>query len=77
MNVFDATYQDMLKRIVKNGVVEVNKRTGHEVKAVPGLHFSHDIEKDGFPVLTLRKIPIKMFVAEQVWFVSGATRDQL
>ncbi len=73
-NAFDKTYQEMLKRIMKEGVSEVNKRTGHEVRAVPGVHFSHDIEKDGFPILTLRKIPVKMFVAEQVWFVSGARK---
>lgn len=74
MAKFDTLYQEMLKRIVKEGVREVNKRTGHEVSAIPGLHFSIDIEKDGFPLLTLRKIPVKMFVAEQVWFISGARK---
>ncbi len=74
MTKFDAIYQDMLKRIVKEGVPEVNARTKHEVKAVPGMHFSIDIEKEGFPLLTLRKIPVKMFVAEQIWFVSGARK---
>ncbi len=74
MNRFDTLYQDMLKRIVKEGVREVNKRTGHEVAAIPGMHFSLDLENDGFPLLTLRKIPVKMFVAEQVWFVSGARK---
>jgi thymidylate synthase len=71
---FDETYKTMLATIMKSGVSEVNKRTGHEVRAVPGLHFSHDIEKDGFPLLSLRKIPIKMFVAEQIWFISGARK---
>lgn len=71
---FDSIYQDMLKRIVKEGVSEVNQRTKHEVKAVPGMHFSIDLEKEGFPLLTLRKIPVKMFVAEQIWFVSGARK---
>lgn len=74
MAKFDTLYQEMLKRIVKEGVREINKRTGHEVKAIPGMHFSIDIEKEGFPLLTLRKIPIKMFVAEQVWFISGARK---
>lgn len=74
MTVFDATYQALLKRIYKEGVREVNQRTGHETAAIPGMHFSHDIERDGFPLLTLRKIPVKMFVAEQVWFVSGARK---
>src|SRR3990167_256576 len=64
----------MLRRIVEEGVREKNARTGHEVCAVPGVHFSIDIERDGFPILTLRKIPIKMFVAEQIWFISGARK---
>jgi thymidylate synthase len=74
MTKFDALYQDMLQRIMQEGVREMNGRTGHEVAAVPGLHFSIDIERDGFPLLTLRKIPVKMFVAEQIWFVSGARK---
>ncbi len=26
---------------------------------------------DGFPLLTLRRIPIKVFIAEQIWFLMG------
>lgn len=74
MNRFDATYQDVLRTILETGIREKNNRTGHETAAVPGLTFQHDIEKDGFPLLTLRKIPVKMFVAEQVWFISGARK---
>ena len=74
MNQFDATYQSILADILQNGIRDVNKRTGKETAALPGLSFSHDIEKDGFPLLTLRSIPVKMFIAEQVWFISGARK---
>ncbi|MDO8493357.1 MAG: thymidylate synthase [bacterium] len=74
MAVFDQIYQDMMKRISSEGIREVNKRTGHETTALPGLSFSVDIERDGFPLLTLRRIPIKLFVAEQVWFILGGRR---
>lgn len=74
MTKFDELYQGLLRRIMDEGVREVNARTGHEVCAVPGVHFSIDIEKEGFPMLTLRKIPVKMFVAEQIWFISGARK---
>lgn len=74
MTKFDQIYQDLLKQIMQKGIAEKNERTGHETKALPGLTFSIDIEKDGFPVLTLREIPIKLFVAEQVWFISGARK---
>ena len=59
---------------MEEGIREVNERTGKETAAIPGLSFSHDIERDGFPLITLRKIPIKMFIAEQVWFISGARK---
>lgn len=74
---FDEIYQGLLKDILENGVKEVNERTGQETAALPGLTFSVDLEKDGFPLLGLRKIPIKIFIAEQVWFISGARKPEL
>jgi len=74
MATFDRLYRDMLGQILKKGIREQSERTGHETTALPGLHFSIDIEKDGFPLLTLRKIPIKMFVAEQIWFIAGTRK---
>lgn len=74
MALFDQIYQGMMKRISSEGIREVNKRTGHETSAIPGLSFSIDIGRDGFPLLTLRKIPIKLFVAEQIWFILGGRR---
>ncbi len=61
---------------MNEGVAEVNQRTGHETRSVPGMHFSLDIEQDGFPILTLRKIPVRIFVAEQIWFISGSRRPE-
>lgn len=77
MTPFDQTYQDLLRRIMTEGVAEVNNRTHHETKSLPGAHFTIDLETDGFPLLTLRKIPIPMFVAEQVWFIAGARKPEI
>jgi len=71
MNNFDEIYKGIVKNIMENGYEELNQRTGHKTKALPGISFSIDLEKDGFPLLTLRKIPIKSFVAEQMFFLSG------
>lgn len=76
MNKFDQIYQDILKRIMQDGIRELNERTGLETASIPGLTFQHDIEKDGFPLLTLRSIPVKLFIAEQVWFISGARKPE-
>ena len=77
MTKLDETYQGLLRDITANGIAEVNARTKHETKALPGVHFTTDLEKDGFPLLTLRKIPIPMFVAEQVWFITGARKPEI
>lgn len=74
MTPFDTTYQTMLKNIMEHGIRQESKRNGHETAALPGLTFSIDIARDGFPLLTLRKIPLKVFIAEQVWFISGARK---
>ncbi len=74
MTRFDSLYQDMLRKIMDEGVKGVSGRNAHETTAIPGMHFSIDIEKDGFPLLTLRKIPVRMFVAEQIWFIAGVRK---
>lgn len=77
MTKFDTIFQNLVKDVLKNGMVEKSERTGHETKALVGVHFQLDIEKDGFPMLTLRKTPIKMFVAEQIWFISGSRKPEI
>ncbi len=69
-NEFDIQYQTLLKDILENGYEEKNKRTGHICKSLPGKTMQFDLEK-GFPLLTLRKIPLKVFIAEQIWFLMG------
>ncbi len=75
-NEFDKKYKKMLKDILENGEREINKRTGKETVAIPGLSFSIDLERDGFPLITLRQIPVKMWIAEQIWFISGARKPE-
>ncbi|MCF7831233.1 thymidylate synthase [Candidatus Gracilibacteria bacterium] len=69
-NEFDVQYQEMLKNILETGIEEKNERTGHVCKSLPGMTMKFDLEK-GFPILTLRKIPLKVFIAEQIWFLMG------
>ncbi len=66
---FDIQYQRILKDILDNGIEEKNKRTGHRTKILPGAYFEI---KEGFPLLSLRKIPIKIFTAEMVWYIMGS-----
>lgn len=73
MTEFDRQYQVILQEIMTKGVEEVNQRTGHAVKALPGKTIEIEPE-DGFPILTLRKIPVRIFTAEQVWFLTGSRK---
>jgi thymidylate synthase len=71
MGSFDEQYLRMVERILTQGVEERNQRTDHVIRALPGLTLEiADVAAD-FPLLTLRKIPIKTFIAEQVWFLTG------
>ncbi len=70
LNEFDVQYAAMLKDILENGIDWKNERTGHVCKSLPGMTMKFDLN-EGFPLLTLRKIPLKVFIAEQVWFLMG------
>lgn len=73
MTEFDRQYQNLLQEIMENGFEELNERTGHITRALPGKTIEIEPEH-GFPLLTLRRIPVRIFVAEQIWFLSGSRR---
>jgi thymidylate synthase len=73
MTQFDAAYRELIRRIMTDGVEERNIRTGHATRALPGLTIEVTA---GFPLLTLRRIPLKVFIAEQVWFLTGSRRPE-
>ncbi len=69
-NEFDEQYKRLLQMILEHGIEEKNERTGHICKSLPGMTMKFDVGA-GFPLLTLRKIPLKVFIAEQMWFLMG------
>ncbi len=52
---------------------ELNLRTGIEVRAMPGATYWTDLYKDGFPLLSLREMPMS-FIPEIMWFLSGSNK---
>ncbi len=70
MTQFDRIYKNLVNEILADGSDTLNERSGFICRAVPGAHFRIDLSK-GFPLLTLRKLPLKIFVAEQLWFLMG------
>jgi thymidylate synthase len=73
MTQFDQQYRNAILDIMNRGFEELNERTGHRIKILPGVTFQLDA---GFPLLTLRKIPIKLFVAEQIWYLTGSKNPE-
>lgn len=71
MNKLDKNYTDLLQDILDNGV-EKKDRTGTGTISVFGRQIRHNM-KDGFPLLTTKKMPFKTIVTELLWFLRGDT----
>jgi thymidylate synthase len=71
MNNLDKDYQSLLKDILENGV-EKEDRTGTGTISVFGRQIRHNM-KDGFPLLTTKKMALKSIMTELKWFLKGDT----
>jgi len=70
-NTLDKTYTDLLQDILDNGVAK-GDRTGTGTRSVFGRQIRHNM-KDGFPLLTTKKMAWKQIVTELLWFLRGDT----
>jgi thymidylate synthase len=71
MNNLDARYQALLEDILHWGV-EKSDRTGTGTISVFGRQIRHKM-RDGFPLLTTKKMAWKTIVTELLWFLRGDT----
>jgi thymidylate synthase len=71
INKLDKQYIDLLQDILDNGVKKED-RTGTGTISVFGRQIRHDM-KDGFPLLTTKKMPFKTIITELLWFLRGDT----
>lgn len=71
MNKLDIDYQNLLKDILENGV-EKKDRTGAGTISVFGRQIRHNM-KDGFPLLTTKKMYFRGIATELIWFLKGYT----
>jgi thymidylate synthase len=70
MNKLDLDYQNLLKDILENGVKKETRNGG--TLSVFGRQIRHSM-KDGFPLLTTKKMYFKGIVTELLWFLRGDT----
>jgi thymidylate synthase len=71
MNTLDKQYIDLLHAINEYGVVKKD-RTGTGTRSIFGYTIRHNM-KDGFPLLTTKKMHWKSIVIELLWFLRGDT----
>ncbi len=64
-------YADLLHKIIKEGEISTD-RTGVGKRSIFGHQMTFDL-RDGFPLLGLRQIPLRLVFEELMWFLSGST----
>jgi thymidylate synthase len=71
MNNLDKQYKTLLQTILDYGI-EKKDRTGTGTKSIFGYTIRHNM-KEGFPLLTTKKMYFKGIVTELLWFLRGDT----
>jgi len=71
MNYLDRDYQKLLQDILEKGIDKTD-RTGTGTKSIFGYQIRHNM-KDGFPLLTTKKMAWKSIVTELLWFLRSDT----
>jgi thymidylate synthase len=71
----ESQYLSMLRLIVAKGKLSANRTATKTIKL-----FSHELRMDlqlGFPLVTTKKMFMKGFIREDLWFLEGSTNNRL
>ena len=71
MNSIDKQYNELLSTILEHGV-DKSDRTVTGTKSIFGYTIRHNM-KEGFPLLTTKKMAVKTMMTELKWFLKGDT----
>ena len=71
LNSVDYEYHQLIEKILKEGLWKQN-RTGTKTLSIFGPQVSFDL-RNGFPLLTTKKVHLKSIIGELLWFLSGST----
>jgi len=70
----NTAYEDLLRHVVENGTHK-SDRTGTGTTSVFGAQMRFDL-KEGFPLITTKKVFMKGIVHELLWFLQGASNTE-
>lgn len=67
------SYHELLRDVLENGETH-DDRTGVGTRSVFGRQWRHDM-RNGFPLLTTKKVALRWVAEELFWFLSGSTNE--
>ena len=71
LSTLDSKYKNLVQNVLQNGD-EKTDRTGTGTISLFGQELTHDM-REGFPLLTSKKMSYKSIFAELLWFMRGQT----
>lgn len=66
----DKNFQNILKEVITKGEKKYNERRKTNRLEIPSYTFKHSVS-DGFPLLSLKKVPFQHVASELCWFLNG------
>jgi thymidylate synthase len=72
----EASYLNIMRQILDEGIGVENDRTGVGTRGIFGAQMMFDMD-DGFPLLTTRRIAFRIAFEEMMWFLRGQTDSKI